>query len=125
MRSTRVKAPELLAGLCGLALLVDLFLPWFGGADAWETFTIVDLLLAVVGAGAVALPVIYATNSKPDAPISATAITVLGGGVATALVLFRLLDPVGEGGREVGLYLGLLALAGLTAAGWRAMAERT
>jgi len=125
MRSSRVNAPELLAGLCGLALLVDLFLPWFGGADAWEAFTIVDLLLALVGAAGVALPVIYATNSKPDAPIAATAITVLGGALTTALVLFRVLDPVGEGGREVGLFLGLLTLAGLTAAGWRAMAERT
>jgi hypothetical protein len=123
MRLSRVRSPELLTGVCGLALLVDLFLPWFGAAAAWEAFTVLDLLLALVGAAAVALPVIYASNAKPDAPITATALTVLGGGLATLLVVFRLLDPVGEGGREVGLYLGLLASAGLTAAAWRAMAD--
>jgi hypothetical protein len=122
----RVSLPEVLAGTCGLGLLIALFVPWFDGADAWQAFTVIDLLLALVGAGAAALPLIVASNAKPDAPISATAITTLGGIVATLLVLFRLLDPPGTASREVGLYLGLLAALGVAAAAWRSMAdERT
>jgi hypothetical protein len=123
MQPSRISPSELLAGICGLALLVDLFLPWFEGTDAWEAFTAIDLLLALVGAIAVALPLISAGNSKPDAPITATALTTLGGIVATLLVLFRLLDPPGAAPREIGLYLGLLAAVGVAVAAWRAMAD--
>ena len=57
-----------------------------------------DLLLAVVGAAAVALPLISASNAKTDVPITATALTVLGGGIAIAArPPTGSLDPVGEG----------------------------
>jgi hypothetical protein len=126
MRLSRVSPPELLVGICGLALLIALFVPWFDGADAWQAFTVIDLLLALVGAAAAALPLIAASNAKPDAPISATALTALGGIVATLLVLFRLLDPPGTASREVGLYLALLAAIGVATSAWRSMAdERT
>jgi hypothetical protein len=77
----------------------------------------------VVAAAGVAIPLISASNAKSDAPITATAITALGAIIATALVLFRVLDPVEGGSREPGLYLGLVACAGLSAAAWRAMAD--
>jgi hypothetical protein len=123
MRLSRVSPPEFVAGLCGLGLLIALFVPWFDGADAWQAFTVIDLLLALVGAAAAALPVIAASNAKPDAPITATALTTLGGIVATLLVLFRLLDPPGTASRDVGLYLGMLAALGVAAAAWRSMAD--
>jgi hypothetical protein len=126
MRLRRVSPAEALTGICGVGLLIALFVPWFDGADAWEAFTVIDLLLAPVGATAAALPVISASNAKPDAPITATAFTALGGVVATLLVLLRLLDPPGPASREVGLYLGLLAALGVAAAAWKGMAdERT
>jgi hypothetical protein len=123
MRLNRTSPPELLAGICGLGLLIDLFIPWFEGADAWQAFTVIDVLLALVGAAALALPLISASNPKPDAPITATALTTLGGILATLLVLFRLLDPPGTAAREIGLYLGLLAALGVATAAWRAMAD--
>jgi uncharacterized membrane protein len=123
MRLSRVSPPELVAGLCGLGLLIALFVPWFDGDDAWQALTVIDLLLALVGAAAAALPLIAASNAKPDAPITATALTTLGGIVATLLVLFRLLDPPGTASRDVGLYLGMLAALGVAAAAWRSMAD--
>jgi hypothetical protein len=123
MRPSRIRPGELAAGACGLLLLVALFVPWFERATAWEAFTVVDFLLATVAAAAVALPVISASNSKPDAPISAAALTALGGIVASILVLYRLLDPLGDGSRRAGLYLGAAAALGIAATAWRAMSD--
>ncbi len=123
MRASRIRPPELIAGVAGLALLAALFLPWFGAADGWEALTVLDLLLAVVGAAAVALPLISASNAKTDVPITATALTVIGGGIASLLVLLRLLDPVGEGSRRTGLYLALGASLAIAAGAWRAMSQ--
>jgi hypothetical protein len=123
MRFGRVSPPEALTGICGAGLLVDLFFPWFDEVDAWGAFAIIDLMLAAVGAAAAALPLISASNSKPDAPITATAFVALGGVVAVLLVLLRLLDPPGSASRELGLYLGLLAALGVAAAAWRSMAD--
>src|SRR5687768_9019102 len=123
MRLSRIRPGEAVTGLCGLVLLIALFAPWFGDADAWEAFTVADLLLAMAAAMAIALPIVSASNAKPDAPISASALTVLAGFVASLLVLYRLLDPVGDGSRRIGLYLAVLASLGVTGAAWRAMSE--
>jgi hypothetical protein len=123
MRASRIRPAELLAGGAGLALLAALFMPWFGGADGWEALTVIDLLLAITGAAAVALPVISASNSKTDAPITATALTVLAAGVSSLLVFVRLLDPVGQGSRRTGLYLALGASLAIAVGAWRAMTE--
>jgi hypothetical protein len=126
MRLRRLRPLELATGACGVALLVALFVPWFEDADAWAAFSVLDLLLATVAAAAIALPVIAAANAKSDAPIAATALTALGGVLATILVLYRLADPVGDGSRRIGLYLGFGASLGIAIAAWRAMAdERT
>ena len=123
MRLSRVRPGEAMAGLFGLLLLVSLFVPWFEDADAWEALTVVDLLLATTAAMAIALPVISASNAKTDAPISASALTALAGFIASVLVLYRLLDPVGDGSRRIGLYLALIASLGITVAVGRAMSD--
>jgi hypothetical protein len=123
MRADRVKRSELVVGICGAGLLITLFVPWFGEADAWQALTFLDLLLALVGSAGVAVPVISASNAKTDAPITATTLTTLGGIVAILLVLFRLLDPPGEASREAGAYIGLAATLGLAVAAWRAMSD--
>ena len=123
MRLSRIRPAEALTGIFGLALLVALFVPWFEEANAWEAFTVADFLLALAAAAAIALPVIGASNEKPDAPISAAALTVIGGAIASILVLYRILDPVGDGSRRIGLYLGAIASVGIVAASWRAMSD--
>jgi hypothetical protein len=126
MQLRRTSPSELLAGICGVALLVALFLPWFDGADAWQALTTVDVALALIAAGAVALTIISATSSKTDAPITAAALVAIGGVIATVLVLYRLLDPPGGSSRDVGLFVGLAAAIGVAVGSWRAMAdERT
>jgi hypothetical protein len=123
MRFRRLSPLDLATGACGVTLLVALFVPWFEEADAWEAFSVLDLLLATVAAAAIALPVIAAANAKTDAPIAATALTTLGGVIASVLVLYRVLDPIDGASRRFGLYLALVASLGIAVAAWRAMAD--
>jgi uncharacterized membrane protein len=114
---------ELTAGLAGAALLVSLFLPWFGpdpAASGWEALSVLDLVLAAVAVGAVSLPMLRATQRKTDLPIIVTSLVALVAIVASVMVLYRLADPAGDG-REIGLYLGLAAVFGVSAGAWAAM----
>lgn len=48
----RFDVGPLLVALAAVLLLVALFLDWYGRLSAWEAFEVVDVLLAVLGAGA-------------------------------------------------------------------------
>ena len=120
MKLTRIRPAEALAGLAGVALLVALFLPWSANVDGWESLRFIDLILATAGTLGLSIPVLAAANEKPDAPIAATAIACLAAVVGALLVLFRLLDPVGDE-RRSGLYLALASVSLLAAFSWWAM----
>jgi uncharacterized membrane protein len=133
----RVRPAEALAGLGGATLLVALFLPWSATeprclqppcealtADGWESLRFIDVILAATAALGLSLPVLSATNEKPDAPIAATAIACLAAVVGGLLVLFRLIDPVGDE-RRGGLYLALAAVSLLAASAWWAMSAES
>ena len=81
---------------------------------------------------AVGVVIARATGSMPDLP-QPPGLIVAGAGVfAIVLILFRLL-VVPDGGidvegidfsRKIGIFLGLIAAAGITFGGWTAMNER-
>jgi hypothetical protein len=121
----RIRPAEALAGVGGLALLVSLFLPWFGELDAWHSLSGIDLVIALTAALAIAVPVVAASNSKTDGPVTVEAATTLFATLAALLVALRVLDPVG-GSRRGGLFLALGAAIVAWLGAWRAMAdERT
>lgn len=97
----RVRVWEWLTGLGGAVLLVSLFLPWYsvGGADAtaWESFAVVDVILAFAALCATALPVVAATQRTAAVPqaFGSTIVWVLG--VAAVLALIRLVNTPGFG----------------------------
>src|SRR5215210_6311011 len=110
----RLRAGEWVTALGGAALLVALFLPWYdeGAASpsAWESFAIVDVILALVGLAAVLLLAVTATQSAPAVPIAMDALVTLAGVVAFVLTLVKTATLPGEAdGRELGLWLGLAA----------------
>jgi len=120
-----------------------MFLPWFGGdlpeiggysggGNAWEVLDVIPLflMLAIVvgfGAGlAVAIDADLGTSVSPNAVVAAC------GGLAVLLVVFRILfqpSLVDFGGVAVdttlrfGIFLGLLAAAGIAYGGYSAMRE--
>ena len=151
MDADRLRTGEMIAGIAGIALLIIMFLPWFGvdlgigeqldqaqdlGFDvpdvqdsvnfnAWESFGFIDIILFLTAIAAVGMATASAMARTVALPVAASAITTALGFLATVLVIYRLIDPIGEGGvdRKYGLFLGLIAAAAVAYGGWRAMQE--
>jgi hypothetical protein len=129
----RLRAGEWLAGAGGLLLIGSLLLlPWYeadsGEITGFEVFSIVDILLTLISLLAIALPVLQATQDSPAMPVGAGVLCVPLGFAGFVLVLYRLLDEPGVPGGDavvdvrLGAYLGLLAMAAITAGGWLSIA---
>jgi len=125
----RLRAGEWIAALSGVALLVSLFLPWYGGgaegdASGWEALAAVDVALALVAAFGVSLIVITASQRVPAVPIALSAIVTLVGLIGVVLVLIRVANlPGGFDSREAGVWLGLVAAIGIVAGAGLAMRD--
>jgi cytochrome bd-type quinol oxidase subunit 2 len=130
MDVSRVRVWEWLTGLAGAVLLVSLFLPWYGAgqasANAWEAFTITDVVLALVALMALALPIIAAAQRTTAVPQAWTALIMLVVVPGILIALFRLLNLPGEGlGREPGVWLGFAATIAVFAFDYRSMGDRS
>lgn len=141
MDTSTLSTGEKIAGAAGAILLVFMFvLDWFsvedtgdfGGLNAWQSFGLIDLVLLLAAVAGIALAVIAATQTRVDLPIALSAITAGLGLLSVALIIFRIiLTPEFDGGgfgdietdRGIGVFLGLLAAAGVAYGGWTAMQE--
>jgi hypothetical protein len=125
----RLRAGEWIVAVCGAALLVALFLPWFetdvgATATGWEGLAVLDIVLAVIAVAAVALLIVTAAQRVPAVPVAVDSLVALAGLVGALLVLLRALDvPEGAAGREWGLWLGLAASVGIFAGAMVAMRD--
>jgi hypothetical protein len=141
-RQARVGPGELIAGASGLLLLIAMLLPWYGretdiaGAvvteswTAWQSLSVIAILLFAIGIAAIAVPVGRAIWASPERFRDDRLLAVLGL-LGVALVLFRLIDiPIAgidlqpgdsiDSSRGAGVFLALLATAGIAYGGRRA-----
>lgn len=137
MRLERLRGGDLLAGIGGAFLLATLFLPWFGKVSpycvplpghscghnfsAWRAFHLTDLVLFAAALAGICVALLAAASDKTDAQITSAATTVLVAALATLLVLYRLVDPVGSLDLRYGIFLGLAGCAAVTYGAWRAI----
>jgi hypothetical protein len=136
---------ERMAAFAGIALfLIMIMFSWFGvdipaevrglaemsGQDfnfnAFEAFEVIDLILFITVVVAVGLAVATAMGRKIRLPVSASALTAALGILSTFLIFYRILDVPGPGGgvgiaRKFGIFLGLIAAAGIAYGGWISM----
>ena len=137
----RLRDGEWIAGAGGLGLVVALFLHWysvplppvgaagFPGIDAlqasgWQAFSVTDVLLALLALVPLALVVLQATRTSPSIPVAFSVFATIAGGLATLLVLYRLVNQPGPNELvdvESGAWLALAAALAITAGGWRSM----
>jgi hypothetical protein len=148
----RLSQGELIAGISAVLLIIFMFFDWYGakasgtiggvhvsqvasgGADAWEAFSFIDILLFALALVTIAVAVLRGLNRSPDTPFSDSILMAGAGLIAVILILYRIIDTpdagVGFTGpihveitRKVGIWLGLLAAGGMAYGGWRAMDE--
>jgi hypothetical protein len=119
----RLRVGEWITAGAGIGLLASLFAPWYGvsggepaDASGWEALAVLDIVLALIAAAAVALFLITATQRLPAIPLTFNVLVSLAGLLAVVLVLIRVADlPDGAGAREWGLSLGLAGALGIAA----------
>lgn len=139
MDFARVSFGETIAAVSGFLLILFMFLPWFGvdlgfqtvNANFWEVSGFLDIVLFLVGVIAIGAAVAQAAGAMPaNLPAPAGMIVLAAGALAVLIVVFRLLVPPDGGvddldlGRKIGIFLGLIAAAGVTFGGYTAMNER-
>jgi hypothetical protein len=126
MRLRRLRRGEWLAAAGGVALVVALALPWYGDATGFESLAVLDVLLVLLAALALALAVLQATQDAPALPVGAGVLTVTFGAIGVLLVLYRLVDQPGPNDLvdvRAGAWAGLAAALAVTAGGWLSMAD--
>lgn len=132
----RTGAPgETAAGVCGLLLLVDEFLPWYRVGDpgrsvsAWHAFGVVDVMLALLAIGAVLLAVIALRRASVALSVAGRVLVSLVGIVVALTLIVRLL--VGSPGAlghahvstQVWALIGLALTLGLVASALAALRD--
>jgi len=147
MDTNRISQGEMIAAVAALVLFIVMFLTWFSvdlgdaadllvgvdtGANAWQAFGFIDIVLFVTIIVAVGGAVVAATATSVNAPVAVSAITAGFGIVSFLLVLYRVIDPPGGDipdaagigiSRGIGVWLGLILTAAIAFGGWRAMED--
>jgi hypothetical protein len=125
MLGGRIRLGEAVAGIAGAVLVGSLFLDWFEasgvGVSAWEAFEVADVILLAVGLAGILVALLAATQSKSDLPTAGAALTVVAGAVATVIVLYREMNPVGDLDQAGGILVGLLGALGVGVGAWLAI----
>jgi hypothetical protein len=125
---------ELFAAVAAAALLVITFLDWYGtrgreaGLNAWQAFSLLDLLLGLVIVCGLALTLLNIAGRGPAVPVALGVITSTLGLAATLLVLYRILNQPGPNDVievRAGAWLGLGAVAALFGGAWWSMSDET
>lgn len=141
MDTSRISFGEMVAGVSGLILFIVMFFPWYqvetdgfnASANAWEAFGFIDILLLLVVLVAVGMAAARAAGAMPAGlPAPPGLIVAAAGGLAILLILIRIISIPGpqievdgiDYDRQIGIFLGLLAAAGITFGGYTAMNER-
>ena len=150
MDTANVGRGTLIAGVSGVLLFIFMFFSWFGvdvqsaipagipddianqaieqsgvdtTANAWQAFDVIDLVLLLAVIASVGFAIIEMSGASVSLPVAGSAVTTGIGALAFLLVLYRLINPPDDLGREIGIWLGLLATAGITYGGYEGMQE--
>src|SRR2546422_2695825 len=143
MDLTRLTQGEKIAGVSGIALILIMFIfKWFGlkagvggfsvegSRNAWGSYGFIDIVLFITVVAAVGLAVIRASETEVGLPVAASAVVAGLGILSVVLIIISIISPpdFGAGGisgidhtRKIGVWLGLIAAAGVAYGGWRAM----
>jgi hypothetical protein len=143
----KLSSGEKVAGVSAILLFVFMFFDWFsvevsggngiltaaavGAGSAWDTLDFIPIVLVIPILAALGVVALRLTDSVFEPPIPANSVVAILGGLSFLLILFRIVDTPDFGvsglpidvSPSLGIFLGLLAAAGIAYGGYRAMQE--
>jgi hypothetical protein len=147
MDLNRLTQGEKIAGVSAILLFIFMFFDWYSvtisgiaqsvsvegsGGNAWDTLDFIPIVLLLTIIVTIANAAIEVSESEIETPVhGATVVTVLGV-ISFLLILFRIIDTPtfasyggvsADGSVEFGIFLALIAAAGIGYGGYRAMQE--
>lgn len=132
MRFGRVRRADWLVGALGVILLASLWTDWYefpqGGKTAWESFGLLDLVLALVALLAIALPLVTAARESPAVPLAVLVCGISTSFLTLFFVLVRAINEPGDNAEvdfAAGAYVGMLAALAIIAAQGVAMRDES
>jgi hypothetical protein len=147
MELDRLSTGEKISAVSAVLLFVFMFFDWFGaevesvsgfsgslpgGGSAWDALDVIPIFLMATIVVAIGVAVIRLTDADVEPPFSLNTIVAVLGALSVLLILYRIIDPPGGGDfggvtvditLKLGIFLGLLAAAGIAYGGYSAMRE--
>ncbi len=148
MEVDKLNTGEKVSAVSAILLFIFMFFDWFGvkisgvsefsgdisggGGSAWSALDVIPIFLMLAIVAAIGVAVVRLTDADLEPPVSLNAIVAGLGGFAVLLILYRIISPpnfASFGGVSVdatlkfGIFLGLIAAAGIAYGGYSAMRE--
>lgn len=150
MDVNRFSQGQLIAAASAVLLLIFMFLPWFEipgveatlpeglpeeidlsgtpgieseSLNAWEGENPLDIYLLLTALVALGGALLASSGGTRRAPVPLAMATFLLGAVGTLMVLYQVFDVPGDLDRKIGLFLGLIAVAGIAVGGYLSMQD--
>src|SRR6476659_3261594 len=140
----KLNTGEKISAGSAILLFIFMFFDWFGvkisgvpgfsgsvssgGGNAWDALDVIPIFLML----AIGVAIVRLTDADLEPPISLNAIVAALGGFAVLLILYRIISPPDFGSfggvsvdatLKFGIFLGLIAAAGIAYGGYAAMRE--
>jgi hypothetical protein len=143
----KLNTGEKIAAVSGILLFIFMFFDWFGvevsgggfsgsvpgaGGSAWDALDFIPIVLLITVIAALVGAVLRLSDFEYEPPVSMNAVVAALGGLSVLLILFRIIDPPSfgsyggvsaDGTLKFGIFLGLIAAAGIAYGGYMAMKE--
>jgi hypothetical protein len=149
MEVDKLSTGEKVSAASAILLFVFMFFDWFGvkvsgvpgfagtvggsgGGSAWDALDVIPIFLMLAIVVAIGVAVVRLTDADLEPPVSLNAIVAALGGLAVLLILYRIVFPPSFGSfggvsvdatLKFGIFLGLIAAAGIAYGGYSAMRE--
>jgi hypothetical protein len=149
MELDKLSTGEKVSAVSAILLFVFMFFDWFGvkvtgvpgfsgdvtgsgGGSAWDALDVIPIFLMLAIVVALGVAAIRLTDADLEPPVSLNTIVAVVGGLAVLLILYRIVFPPEFGSfggvtvdatLKFGIFLGLIAAAGIAYGGWSAMRE--
>ena len=131
MDTSRMSQGQMIAAAAGVLLIIFLFLPWLGveGADnlsGWQSSNTFDVFLLITAVVAIAAALTAGGGGIALPGVTMNGAAAVLGIVGTIVLLWLLIFDFPDGfDRKIGIFLALIAVAGIAFGSYSAAQEDT